>query len=228
MKTTTPAKAPKKIYNYQTKASSLQKRGIFFIVFFLVIIGAIIGVLSYQKIANNSKTLKISNLRTEINNIKERSRDIQSQVADAKRFNQIWLDTDPKKKSFEDVKVSELSDKFTEIAQKYNLSKPTITISVPELLKQPPYQDLRAIDVNLITFSIAFTAITDLDAINYAKEITNSLPGYVVISNFSITKNKKEGYTSQDFIDISNKKEVGMVSTTLNFVWYYLKYKAKP
>ena len=164
------------------------------------------------------------NIKNQIDDLIKKSADIEAMVNDAKRFKLLWEKTDEKKKQFIEIKISSVNDDFVSLVKKYNISKPSINISVPEVLSEGVWRT-QELDVNLINFSITFDALSDKVAIDFIYEFTNKLPGYIIVNNFELKKSVKEGYSEDDLIKISSGEFLGVISSKINFSWYYLRPK---
>ncbi|MES2677038.1 MAG: hypothetical protein V4612_01815 [Pseudomonadota bacterium] len=209
---------------YDKKISHLKHKIIFNICIcgaLLVIIMSIIFYSQYLVTGNNED---VRNLNAQIEALRNKSANIEARVNDAKKYKQIWIESAEKKKNFDGIKISDLNDSFKNLAEKNNLSGAVINISVPEVLKEGVY-NRQALDVYLVNFVLTFDALTDKIAVDFISSFLNSLPGYVVINDLSIKKNKKEGYSDEDLINISSGKINGLIAVKVNFSWYFLKRK---
>ena len=213
-----------KINLYQKKILNLKHKIISHIVFSAVLLLTVLFTNFYHIKIQKSNNIDINILTNSISNLKEQATNLTARVNDAKKFKLLWTITPDKKKNFNKIKISDFNKNFLTLATEYNLSKPTINISSPTLLTKDYYQ-LKALEVKLVNIDIEFDSLTDQIAINFFEDFVNSFPGYVIISNFKITRNKQEAYSDEELIDISAGKIFGLVSTQIKFSWYIIQNK---
>lgn len=210
---------------YVKKVSSLKHKIIFHICCFSALVIAIVMIIFYGQYAMQNSDEDIRNLNVQIADLTNKSNNIEAKISDARKYKQIWMNASQNNKDFNGIKISDISDKFKIIADQYNLSKPSISISAPETLKDGIY-NRQVLDVNLVNCVANFEALTDKIAIDFINNFTSTLPGYVIISDVQIKKIKKEGYSDEDLMDISTGKISGLTSAKVDFSWYFLKLKA--
>lgn len=209
---------------YDKKASHLKHKIILCLCFsgaFLVVIIAIIFH-SQRMVTMNEKDVSL--LNAQIGDLKNKSANVEARVGDAKKYKQIWIKADEKKKNFKEIKISDINVGFKALSDQFNLSKSSINISVPEILKDGVYSR-PTLDVHLVNCVVNFDALTDKIAVDFINTFVESLPGYVIINDFSIKKNKKGGYSDADLINISSGNFGGLISAKVSFSWYFLKHK---
>jgi hypothetical protein len=68
-----------------------------------------------------------------------------------------------------------------------------------------------------------FSAANDVKAFGFVSEFLESIPGFIIVTDFEIKKVKV--YSNQDLIDISTGKGKGNVTGKLDFFWYVGKSK---
>ncbi len=209
-----------KIHKFKRRIIFNACTSIFFIIF-------IVATVLYSGYLAENNTSDINYLNSKISELRNKSSNIESRVNDVKKYKQIWMKVSEKKKDFIGIKIVDFSNDFENLAKKYNLSVPTISLSPPEILKDSVY-NRPTLEVQLVTGAITFNALTDRIAMDFVNEFTSSLPGYIVVHNISIKKSKKEGYSESELMDISVGKFSGIANTKLDFAWYSLKNKAQP
>ncbi len=223
----TKATGSSKVSPYQKKINHLKKQIVFGLSVFAVIVVIITSFNFYDTLSQENHAEEISIIETEISDLKMKISGSEEKINDTKKYKQLWISANDKKKDFNGIKIADINNNFNSLAQQYKISEPTITISVPEVLTNGIYQ-LQTLDANLINCNISFNALTDRLALDFINDFIDDLPGYVIINDLTIKKNKKEGYNDQELTDISNGKFPGLVSTKISFSWYFLKRKPKP
>ena len=209
---------------YQKKVAYLKHKIVLSVIITALLSICVAGLVIYRTKTQNHHNLDILDLESQINDLKKKSADIETMVRDAKRFKLLWNNTDAKKKDFTEIKISNINDAFVSLTKEYNVSKPSIKISVPEVLSGGVWktQDL---DVALINFNITFDALTDKMAIDFLRDFIKIFPGYVIVSNFEVKRGTKGGYSDDALVRISNGEFSGLVACKIDFSWYYLKPK---
>jgi cell division protein FtsL len=209
---------------YDKKASHLKHKIIICLCFsgaFLVVMIAIIFH-SQRMVTINEKDVSL--LNAQIGDLNNKSANVEARISDAKKYKQIWIKADEKKKNFNGIKISDINGGFKALSDQFNLSNSSINISVPEILKDGVYSR-QTLDVYLVNFVVNFDALTDKIAVDFINTFVESLPGHGIINDFSIKKNKKGGYSDADLINISSGKFSGLISAKVSFSWYFLKHK---
>lgn len=219
-------KVPTTIDPYRQKILNFKKRIIFGVSTFGVLLVFIFSFNFYDRKTQDGDSEQIASMETQINDLRNRASGTEAKINDAKKFKRLWTNASDRKKNFNGIKVVEVTNDFNSLAEKNDISKPSITLSVPEVLKNGVYQ-LETLDVNLINCTITFEALTDRSALDFIDSFVNSLPGYVVMSDLSIKKSKKESYNEQELVDISNGKFPNLISGKATFSWHFLKRKPK-
>jgi hypothetical protein len=212
---------------YDKKVTNLKKKIIVSLSLFAIILVVIISLNFYDKKSLENYSAKFSTLETEIGELETKITSSEERVSQTNKYKKLWISANSKKKNFNGIKISEINDKFTSLAEQYNITNPTITISLPEILNTGIYQ-LQILDVNLINCNIGFNALTDKFALDFINGFIADLPGYVVINDLLIKKDKKEGYSDQELNQISNGKFPNLISAKVSFSWYFFKHKPEP
>jgi competence protein ComGC len=201
------------------------KRNIILVFFISILIFIfVLGLLEYNRRVHINNSLDIVSIENQISDLEKKSADIEAMVRDAKRFKVLWDKTNEKKKNFTEKKISSISEDFTSLAKEYNISKSSINISVPQILSTGVWKT-QNLDVVLINFNISFDAMTDKLAIDFIRKFINGLSGYIIVDNFEIKKNLQGEYSNDMLVKISNGEFYGLVSSKINFYWYYPKQK---
>jgi len=209
----------------QKKMSYLKRKIILGLATFAgLIIVATIVFLYYQDVKKTGE-MQIKKVLDYLSNVKNKTNDIQLKITDAKKYKEIWKNTKTTKKNFDGININDVNSKFTELSERYHLNNPSIKISVPEALKGGIF-DRSTVNVSLSSVSISFDALTDAMAIDFVKDFTDILPGYIVITEFDIKKTSDKPFSQDDLVSISTGKFVSGVNTKLDFSWYILKKKS--
>jgi hypothetical protein len=212
---------------YSKKILGLKKRAVFGLSIFGGLLLATTTTILYNKLAFKDKDEEVRYFNEQINDLKNKITNSETWVSDLNNYKKIWNEAGEKRKNFDDAKISDINISFESSALKNNLSEKSIKISTPEVLKGGIYNG-QSFDVRLVALSITFNALTDKDAISFIKEFTESMSGYVILNDLEIKKNKKDGYSENDLINISTGQINGLTSVKANFSWYFLTHKNKP
>lgn len=185
----------------------------------LILLAALIFYNFYQK--NNAQE-KVNQIKVSISEIKTQIADLQSKVSEITKYKDIWKKISDKKKDQDGIKMDGVNAQLASIAEKNNIFNPTIRVALPEVLKDGVFNNETA-NVLFTIVNLSFEAINDVRALSFITEFINSLPGYVIITNMEIKKNRK--YTEQDLVAITTGKGTGAISGKLDFFWYVYKSK---
>lgn len=167
----------------------------------------------------------VQKIQSEINSIKQRTIDLQNKVSEAKKYQDIWKTISNNKKFIGSIKIDEVTSRIDALAEKYSIEKPAIKMTIPEDLPTGVF-NRQTVNINVSNSTITFDAVNDTKAIAFVSEFAESVPGYIVITNFELRKTKK--YNEQDLISISTGKPSGAVSAKVDFFWYMYKAKNAP
>ena len=69
--------------------------------------------------------------------------------------------------------------------------------------------------------NLSFSISDDIRARNFISDLENTLFGYIIIKNLSITKSKN--YEFEDLLQLSKKESSGLIDVKINFEWYSAK-----
>ncbi|MFT6332696.1 MAG: cell division protein FtsL [Lentimonas sp.] len=218
--------SPKPVINekYDKKKSYLKRQIIISVIISGIFLMIFIAINIYYKNSMSSEKRELKKISREIIELNNKSDDIESRVNDVKKYKPVWLKVDKKRKDFEGIKISNISDIFKKIADDYDINNFSINISAPGILKDKHY-DNTTFNVNLVDIKLNFTSFTDQAAMDFIASFLDIMPGYVVINNISLVKSKKEFYTDSELVKISTGQIKGSVTSSVDFHWYFLKYK---
>ncbi|MFT6333138.1 MAG: hypothetical protein ACJAW3_001491 [Lentimonas sp.] len=213
---------PKINEQYIRKIISLRKKialGMVISVIFLLIISAIV---IYGQNKNKKNIDDVKKIKITIINLQNKASDIASRVSDVKKYKKIWLQADDGKKDFSPIKISKLNESFNNLVKKYKTTSPNISITAPQILRSGIY-DRSHLSLSMVNCKIKFRSLTDGDAANLINELFTSLKGYKIVESLTIQKTPKDILDKNKLIKISRGDIKSLISTELNFYWYFLK-----
>ncbi len=183
----------------------------------LLICGSIAGYNIYEKSSVESKVQKI---KSEAFRIIDEATELERKTVEARKYKELWGKLTANKKNTNGIKMDEINAKLTSIAETYSITNPTIKVTLPEVIKDGI---LKRSTVNTLfaTVNLDFQAVSDVRALAFANDFMESLPGYRIITNFEIKKDKD--YSVEDLISISSGKGSGVVKGKIDFFWYVYK-----
>jgi hypothetical protein len=205
------------------KISSLRKKIIinFSVTGVLVVtFGLSIFFNSYQKNSSKEKTEEIIKETMEL---EKKTTDLQKKTIEIKRYISLWLNLSDNKKSTNGIKMDDINATLVSVADKYSIKNPEIKVALPETLKDGLF-NRSTISVSFTTANLNFRAVSDTKALLFIEELFKSIPGYQVITNLDLKKDKD--YTTEDLIALSSGKSSGNVSAKVDFFWYSFKNKS--
>ncbi|MFT6106537.1 MAG: cell division protein FtsL [Rickettsiales bacterium] len=209
---------------YERKKSSLKRQIVINFSTSVVFLAIFAAISFHHKEVVLQKNSELKTLSLQVDDLKNKSNNIESRINDVKKYKPTWVNADKRKKDFEGVKISSISDTFEKIAILHDADQFSINVSAPKILEKGSFSN-KTFDVNLVDIKLSFKSFTDQDAINIIENILDIIPGYAVITDTSIIDNKKKFYSESELVSISKGLTRGSISTTINFHWYFLKYK---
>ncbi len=180
------------------------------------------GVIFYNIHQRNSLLSNVDKIKSETLQIQSETTDLESKAIELSKYKELWTQINENKKITNGIKMDEVNAKMSLLAEKYSILPPSIKVTLPETLKGGLFER-DTITVLLSTVNLSFSAANDIKALSFISEFVESLPGYTVITNLQVKKNKD--YTNQDLIDLSSGKNSGTVSGVVDFYWYAFKIK---
>jgi len=173
----------------------------------------------------NKSQDQVRKIKTDTAKIEEETLGLESKSVEIKKYRILWKNLSENKKKTVGIKMDEVNSNLNKIAEKHSISNPVIKLSVPEAVRDGLFKRA-TLTVSSATANLNFIAVNDVRAISFINEFLNSIPGYVVITNLKIIKSKN--YTDQSLVEISAGKNAGVVTGTVDFVWYSYKEKIAP
>lgn len=206
------------------KFSYLKHKIILNLVTATILIVSIAMVFFYYKAALEDGEYRVNLLNQQIADLSGKSTHLESRIRDAKKYRSLWDKSDDTKKNFGIIKADDVNDNFAKLATSHHITGQTIAMSIPKVLSDGIY-NLQILKVSMINGSISFDSLTDVDAINFINDFFQTLSGYTVISDLSISRGKQDSYSYSDLVDISTGKIGGSTKVKLDFSWYFLNKK---
>lgn len=180
------------------------------------------GSVFYKSYINSKLQKESETILNETSAIQSQSQEIQSKTIEIKKYLAIWNNLDERKKSPSAIKMDDVNNSLSSNAVKYNISSPIIKVSVPESLPDSSF-NLTTLTPSFATIDLTFKALDDVKALLFINDFTESLPGYVVINDAEVKKDKN--YTDEDLIAISSGKGSGIIEGKVSFSWYTFRDK---
>ncbi len=181
------------------------------------------GIVYYKMNQESIRNKKIEQIKQQTTKIKNDTETILERIESIKRYKESWKTIADNKKVTSGIKIDEINGKLAKTAAKYEISNQKIQITLPEEMKGGIF-DCKTVNVVSSIVQVNFNALTDTRAMLFMSELTNSLPGYIIIDKVEIRRFKN--YTEQDLVDISSGKDNAAIEAQIKFYWY--SYKEKP
>jgi hypothetical protein len=164
---------------------------------------------------------KVAQIKSETTKVQNQILDLESKTVEIKKYRILWKTLNQNKKTPASIKMDEINANLNSIAEKHSILRPTIKLTLPEVLKEGLFRR-PSISVSSTNVSVTFNSPDDSRALSFVTDFINSLPGYVVVTNLNIKKSKS--YTSKDLIELSSGKDsAAMINAKLDFIWYVYK-----
>lgn len=185
---------------------------------FIIFIAFSIGLTTYRKTLSEFDNKNVKELKRYIAVVNKQTAETRKNLTLAKKYNERWHNATEKHKYNQGISLQLIENEIANLSEKYNISDYDFTMSVP----QKTHSDKNKI-LNFFTSSckLTFNATDDVRAISFVDELKNNLVGYVIIENFSISKEKD--YTFQDLVEISSGAKSGVLKVNISFKWFVAK-----
>jgi hypothetical protein len=223
-------KAPhaKKPKGQGSKNIALLKKKLIFSSVFIVAIAALIGLSSlYEQGFNDKKSAKIKKIEEESQDLEKKSAEITLKIKNAKKYKEIWNNADAKRKNFNPPKLIAIGKLSQDIADEFKITNPQADLSSDIELNQGIYKNRQALTTYLSEIKLTFNALTDKDALGFIEKLTDSLPGYVIISKIALKKSEEGKYSNERLMNISKGDFSGIIEGNVEFSWYFTRKKNK-
>lgn len=178
------------------------------------------GCLFYNMYQSNNMQAKAKQISDTTSQIQRQASELQSKALDIKKYMAIWRELDENKKDLSGIKMDSVNSLLRSLSAKYDIFSPLIKVNLPENLTSGIF-NCSTIKVLFTTVSLSFGALDDKRALSFIDDFTKSLPGYVVINNIEIKRDKSYGY--DDLVAISAGKGSGNIKGSIIFYWYAFK-----
>ncbi len=185
-----------------------------------ILLGIFLSIIYYQSYRKKTSEDEAKKVESDINDIKSKTNQIKNKILEAKKYQEIWGSISENKKFIGSLKIDDVTSRIDSLAEKYSIEKPAIRMTIPEEMSGSIFKRSTVL-VTASQGNLSFEAVNDLKAIGFISELVRSAPGYIVISNFEIRRNKK--YSEQDLIKLSSGQPSGAVIARADFYWYIYK-----
>ncbi len=185
---------------------------------------ALFGIIFFLTQREKKITTEINKINSDIADVKLRTTELEGKIIDTKKYKELWKKIPENQKDDRGIKMDDVNAIMNNLAEKYNITAQTIQVPLPEILKTGIF-NRKNINVAHTLATISYQAVNDIRANNFMSELINKLPGYIIINNVIIKKEKK--YSSSDLIAISSGSSVGAVSVKITFDWYVFNKTAQ-
>ena len=201
------------------------KRNIKYNILISVFIIAILIVATFfYKDVEDSISQEFDKLNLEVQSINSKSSEFEAKSIENKRYAELWLKIEEKKKIYKNLKLEELITFTKSLAEKYSIRDQKLKISSPEILPTSIYNN-SDISLSYSSGELSFLSFDDIRALQFVNDFINNLHGYPIVTNFKLSKEKD--YTNQDLYDISTGKSGGIINGKLEFSWYFYNENQK-
>jgi hypothetical protein len=204
------------------KILDLRKKTIINFSVAIALITVLSGGIFYNIYQKNKSQAIINKTNIEASDIKNQTMELENKTTEFKKHKIIWDYLSENKKSTAKIKMSDVNARLSFIADKYSIFNQAIKVTLPENLEGGLF-DLKTLNVLVSTVNLSFQAVNDVKALSFISEFTDSLPGYVIVTNLQIKKEKD--YSDEDLVALSSGNAIGAVSAKVDFFWYAFKDK---
>ena len=194
------------------------------IILILCLIGGIFLFKQMSKSSCKNHDKKISNINNNISRLQIDTKNIEGKVAEVRSYKAKWDNSSLDLMGLKAMKENYLKDKIRSLSSKYKIDNLVITNKSQQKANIKSL-NLQTLYLNSTTGNIRFSALTDLDGIDFIADVVNSLSGFFIISKMSISK-KQEKYISKNILKIK-QGEGGqfIIDFNIDYTWYAIKRK---
>jgi len=187
------------------------------LIFSFLIISATVGAVYYFNLSNKELEEEQNKIVTDVSRIKAKTSELETKTLENKKYAEIWLRIDERKKLALAIKIDEINQLVANLAGKYSINNHTLKVNLPESFPNEIFKNDTA-PLSYSSGELTYTAYQDIKAIQFADEFIKSLHGYPIVTNFKFSKDKE--YENQDLFDISTNKNLGVINAKIIFSWY--------
>ena len=188
----------------------------------LLLIG---GVFLMTGAAEKKAKKEVKGIKSQINSAQEKIDKFESKLNETNRYSLIYDKLPEKFKSTREIKISEANEIISKAKDRNNISSISVKINVPQKSETATHT-MNRIATYVTKGSISFGTYYDVDALNFISDLKRSFPGYLILTEVTLKKAKKE-ISGQDLIDISKGEEVKIIDGAVKFIWYFY-YDTRP
>ena len=180
----------------------------------------------YIFISKENQANLITQIQNRTSSIIGETSELEGTINETKKYKEIWKNLDSKKKSTEGIKIDQINSAFDQIAEEYNIYNQNIKISLPEAVKGGIFER-KTLDIFYSKVDISFFAADDRKAVLFITNFLKKMPGYIVVTDFSL-KQSKESYDREALVEISSGKNAAfIIEAKISFFSYIFKEKTK-
>ncbi len=199
------------------KISTIQKKiAVNAIASCLLIFTASYGIYYNIKFVEKSEA-EIKKIKSEIKKLEQERSHLESKAAEFKKYSQLWSELPDLKKRVEVIKSDKVNKSVAEIAKKHFIKKVDMKLSLPQKMSDGIF-DRATIKVSYVRVDLSFSSLTDIRAIKFINDFTDTLTGQKIISEISISRDKE--YDLNDLKKVSTGQAEGNIKTKAIIHWY--------
>lgn len=207
------------------KINELRNKLILRMVIYVLIIGGIFAVYSFAASTSDEALQKYKWLKNDIDSLQSKIRNLDTQKVEFANAVKIWENLSDYQKAMKGVQITRAESVLTALYEKYHLNNVSTTFSAPALLDIPEMKkELVLVEVS-DTNSMSFGVYNDQQVYGFIEELRKTFPGYIKITNLSLTRVENISQTS--LRRISEGETPPLVNVKIDFVWYALKEPVK-
>jgi len=178
------------------------------------------ALFSYNFYKKSHVDSKVKEIKSETSKLKSQASELKTKISEAEKYRNLWSSISSNKKSTSGIKMDNVNALLSAVSEKYSILKPSIKVALPEAMKDGIFKR-KTVTILSTTATLSFEAVNDIKALLFVDELLNSLPGYIIITNFEIKKSKQ--YSDQDLVALSSGNGSGAILGKIDFFWYTYK-----
>lgn len=216
-------KKPKKISSpYDNKLRNYTIKIIIEILLITVFIG---GVFLFRYLSEKSINAHIDRLKeinSEISRLEFDTKNIEGKVAEVRIYKKRWDKSSLDLMGLTAMKENYLENRINSLTSKYKIHNFSLKLEKDKKTDVNSL-NLKNLYLNSTNGKMSFSAITDIEGINFIQDFISKLSGFFIISKITIKK-KQNKYNSENILEIkAGDKEKFIIDFNIDFTWYAIK-----
>jgi hypothetical protein len=216
-------KKPKKIRSpYDKKLRTYIIKIIIEILFIVTFMGGVFLFIYLSEKSIISHEDRLKEINNKISRLEIDTRNIKGKVEEVRIYKKRWDKSSLDLMGLTAMKDSYLKDRINSLTSKYKIHNFSLTTQKSQKTDINSL-NLKSLYLNATNGKMSFSAITDIEGINFIQDVISKLSGFFIISKIMIEKSQNK-YNSKNILKIKiGDKEQFIIDFNIDFTWYAIK-----